>query len=211
MSENKSGWLIMSRLIFIIFLISLNFSAFAEQIKLKSDPEDATIYVRDLNGIQNIKIGVTPFEGNLNDIASNFAKSNFFLIVLEKNGYESQSILLNDVFKSDIELKINLIPRDDILHYRKIDSTISSLFDSSRLMRAGQYDDAITLLKKIETDQPKLSIIPEFLGNAYYLKKDIKGSLMMFESAYRMNPENKDAYLMKEYIKKAFSGKDGKN
>lgn len=194
-----------------LFLFLFDCLAFAEQIKLKSDPVDATIYIRDLNGVQNVKIGTTPYEGNLNDLATNFAKSNFFLLVIEKNGFESQSILLSDILKSDIELKINLIPKDDIVLYRNIDKTITGMFESQRLMRAGQYDDAVTLLKKLEIDQPKLSIIPEFLGSAYYLKKDNKGSLMMYENAYRMNPENKDAYLMKEYIRKAISGSDVKN
>lgn len=198
---------IMSKFLLLLSL-TLAFSASAEQLKLKSDPPDATIYIRDLGGIQNVKIGVTPFEGNLLDLASNYAKSNFFLVVIEKVGYESQSILLSDLLKSDIELSINLIPKDDILHYRKIEKGINDIFESQRLIRAQQYDDAITLLKAVEIEQPQISIIPELIASAFYLKKDQKASLTWFEKAYRMNPENKDAFTMKSYLRKAQGGGD---
>jgi tetratricopeptide (TPR) repeat protein len=199
-----------SRIIFIFTVFLISFAANAEKLKLKSDPPDATVFIRDLGGVQNIKVGTTPYEGNLLDLAGNYAKSNFFLVVIEKNGYETQSILLSDLLKSDIELSINLLPKDDILHFRKIEKSINDLFESQRLMRAQQYDEAITLLKTVETEQPKISIVPEMLGSAFYLKKDQRASLTWYEKAYRMNPENKDAFTMKAYLKKALGGEDAK-
>ena len=196
-----------------LFLL-LNFyflaSAKANQLKISSDPIGATVVVRDLNGVVNTKLGVTPYEGNVNDIASNFAKSNFFMIVIEKDGYETQSILVNDVLKSDLELKINLVPREDILHYRKLDKIAAEMFEAQRLMRASQFDNAIDLLKRLENEQPNLSIIPEFLGSAYYLKKELKSSLLMYEKAYRLNPDNRDAFNMKSYLRKALGAADEK-
>ena len=198
--------------IFPLFILIFNLIhievAFCDQLKLKSDPPDATISIRDLNGIQNVKIGKTPYEGNIADLVSNFAKSNFFLIVIEKDGYENQSILLSDLLKSDIELNINLVPKEDVLLFKNIDKSIVDLFESQRLMRLGQYDDAIVLLKKLEIEQPKLSAVPEFMGSAYYLKKDMKGALSWYEKAYRVNPDNKDAYSMKTYLRKALGGAD---
>jgi tetratricopeptide (TPR) repeat protein len=195
-------------LVFITFAMAM--TANAEQLKLKSDPPDATVHIRDLGGVQNIKIGKTPYEGNLLDLAANYAKSNFFLVVIEKTGYESQSILLSDLLKSDIELSINLTPKDDILHYRKIEKSINDIFESQRLIRAQQYDEAITLLKAVEIEQPQISIAPELIASAFYLKKDQRASLTWFEKAYRMNPENKDAFTMKAYLKKALGGDDAK-
>jgi tetratricopeptide (TPR) repeat protein len=180
--------------------------SYADQLKLKSDPVDATVYIRDLSGVQNTKIGNTPYEGNILDLSANYAKSNFFLIVIEKSGYESQSILLSDLLKSDIELSVNLVPKEDVLLYRKIDKNINDIFEAQRFIRAQQYDEALNILKHLEQDQSKLSIIPELIGSAYYLKKNQKASLTWFEKAYRMNPENKDAYTMKSYLKKALGG-----
>ena len=195
--------------IFTVAIVNYN-TAFADQIKLKSEPIDATIYVRDLNGTLKNKIGKTPFEGNIQEIASTYAKSNFFILVLEKDGYESQSILLNDLLKSDIELSMNMVAKEDILEFRKLDKSINDLFESQRLLRGQQYSDALTLLKTIEKEQPKLSIVPEMIGSALYLSKDQKGSLSWYEKAYRMNPENKDAFTMKTYLRKALGGGNAK-
>lgn len=202
----------MKNLLFILICFSLNFfnEVYADQLKLRSEPTDATIYVRDLNGTIKNKIGKTPYEGNIQEIASNYAKSNFFILALEKEGYEGQSILLNDLFKSDIELSMNLVAKEDILEFRKLDKSINDLFESQRLLRGQQYNEALALLKVVEKEQPKLSIIPEMIGSTLYLSKDQKGSLSWYEKAYRMNPENKDAFMMKTYLRKALGGSDGK-
>lgn len=201
----------MKTISFILCFISLVMSQkiFAEQIKLKTDPADATVMIRDLNGVNNMKLGATPYEGTVGDLAANYAKSNFFIITITKEGYESQSILLSDLLKSDIELSLNLIPKEDILHYRKLDKNINDILESQRLIRAGQYDEAISLLKVVEQEQPKLSIVPEMIGSASYIKKDQKGSLTWYEKAYRINPDNKDAFTMKSYLRKALGMGEG--
>jgi tetratricopeptide (TPR) repeat protein len=199
-----------SKIIFMMIALLTSMLAQAEQLKLKSDPADATVFIRDLGGTQNNKVGNTPYEGNILDLASNYAKSNFFLVVIEKVGYETQSILLSDLLKSDIELSITLTPKEDILHFRKIEKSINDMFEAQRLMRSQQFDDAITLLKTVEIDQPKFSLVPELIGSTYYLKKDYRASLTWYEKAYRMNPENKDAFIMKSYLKKSLGGEDAK-
>jgi tetratricopeptide (TPR) repeat protein len=198
-------------LIFLFIEIIFFQKSYADQLKLKSEPADAVVYIRDLNGTIKNKIGKTPYEGNIQEIASTYAKSNFFILVLEKDGYESQSILLNDLLKSDIELNMNMVAKEDILEFRKLDKSINDLFESQRLLREQQYTDAISLLKNIEKEQPKLSIVPEMIGSAQYLAKDQKAALSWYEKAYRLNPENKDAYTMKSYLRKALGGmSDGK-
>ncbi|MGB0454830.1 MAG: hypothetical protein ACPGJV_14065, partial [Bacteriovoracaceae bacterium] len=89
------------------------------------------------------------------------------------------------------------------LKYREIDKHVAKLFEAQRLLRAQNVDDAISLLKKVQEDQPFLSIVPEFLGSAYYLKKDNRRSLDFYKQAFRVNPENQDAFVMKNYLEKA--------
>ena len=105
---------------------------------------------------------------------------------------------------------MNLVAREDILDFRKIDKSINDLFESQRLIRSQLYNEAVLLLKNVEKDQPKLSIVPEMIGSALYLAKDQKGSLSWYEKAYRMNPENKDAFTMKSYLRKALKVGDEK-
>jgi tetratricopeptide (TPR) repeat protein len=195
-------------LIFVGILFGVNLQA--EQLRLKTDPPDATIYIRDLNGTTNNKIHNTPYEGSINDLATNYAKSNFFLLVIEKNGYQTQSVLMSDLLKSDIELTITLVPNEDILHYRKIDQLITNLFKAQSKIRSEQYDEAISSLKLMKGDFPLLSVIPEILGSTYYVKKDPKAALSSFSDAYRLNPENSEAYNKMKYLQTALGGQNAR-
>lgn len=195
---------------FILLLISVSAFAEGEKLKLKSDPVKATVYIRDINSSKNIKIGATPFEDNLSNLASTYAKSGFFIITVDKEGFESQSIMLSNLFKSDLDMNLTLTAKEEFLAYRKIDRAINEIFEAQRLIRAQQYDEAIALLKNVEKSQENLSIVPEIIASAQYLKKDLKTSLLWYEKAYRKNPENKDAYVMKTYLRKALGLNDAK-
>lgn len=74
------------------------------------------------------------------------------MVVLKKDGFETQTIMLNDLFKSSVELSVTMQVKEDLLEYKKIDKTVNDLFESQRLMRSQQFDDAIELLKNLEKD-----------------------------------------------------------
>lgn len=201
----------------ILCIIAVKFLLFSnivfaddELLKLKSDPLKSDVYIRDISSAKNIKIGTTPYEGSIAKLASSYSKSGFFIITVEKEGFEAQSIMLSDLFKSDLEMAMNLKAKEDFMVYRKIDKNINEIFESQRLLRAQQYDDAIALLKNVEKGQENLSVVSELIGSAYYLKKDFKASLVWYEKAYRKNPENKDAFMMKGYLRKALGLADAK-
>ncbi len=190
----------------LIIALSCTFfhvSAHADELKLNSDPVDANLYIRDFGGTINNKIGKTPFVGNIQELAASYSKTGFFMLVIEKAGYLSQSIVLSDLLKSDLGINVNLEPIQDFMKYKKIDRSINELFEAQRLIRANQYDDAIEKLKKIENDEKSLSIVPEMIASTYYLKKEMKSALAWYKKAYRVNPENKDAFMMKAYLEKS--------
>lgn len=183
--------------------ISLFNLAIADELKINTDPIGAEISIRDFGGTIVQKLGKAPYTGNLQDLAGNYAKSSYFMIVVEKDGFYTQSIALSDLLKSDISLNINLEPVQDFLKYKSIDNAIADLFEAQRLARGQQYDEALTLLKKIEEKENYISSIPELMGTVYYLKKDNKAALSYFKKAFRLNPENKVAYQMKAYLEKS--------
>lgn len=216
-------------LLFFTMLLSLKV-ANAEALKITSEPSGADIYVRSLNDKNKTKVGVTPFDGSVANLATQYGKNGLFMVVIEKEGHESNSIILSDIFKGDLDLYVNLDVKVKVeekkkegegkgdeknkeeiseklkaleFDFKKMDFNVNQMFEAQRLMRAQQYDEAINLLKRAEVDQAQLSIIPELIGSAYYLKRDMRASLVWYEKAYRMNLENKDAFTMKEYLRKA--------
>lgn len=216
----------------LFFTITLGAgAAFADTLKISSEPSNADIYVRSLNDKNKTKIGVTPYDGSVANLATTYGKNGLFMVVIEKEGHETSSVILSDIFKGDLDLYMNLEikVKEDVkkkedeakdekekkkeelneklktleFDYKKMDFNVNQMFEAQRLMRAQQYDEAINLLKRAEVDQASLSIIPELIGSAYYLKRDMRASLVWYEKAYRMNLENKDAFTMKEYLRKA--------
>lgn len=200
------------RFVFIQFILIslLAFNAKADEIKINTDPVGANILIRDFGGTTSQKLGKAPYVGNIQDLAANYAKSNFFMIVIEKEGFYSQSIALSDLLKSDIALNINLEPVQDFLKYKSIDKAVAELFEAQRLVRGQQYDEALELLKKVEEREKNLSAIPELIGAVHYLKKDLKTALAYYKKSFRLNPDNKDAYQMKAYLEKSLGVENDK-
>lgn len=201
----------LQRFLLIFLNIGLVCMANADELKITSDPSDATVIVRDFGGTITNKIGKTSYVGNLQELAASYSKTGFIIIAIEKEGYLPQSIVLSDMLKSDVSLNFNLEPVQEFSKYKQVDKSINELFEAQRMIRASQYDDAIEKLKSLESNEKNLSIIPELIGSTYYLKKDMANALTWYKKAYRVNPDNKDAFMMKSYLEKSLGTDDGKN
>lgn len=202
----------MSLSFLLIFLnIILGLVAHADELKIASDPTDATVSIRDFGGTIVNKVGKTSYVGNIQELAGSYSKTGFFIVVIEKEGYLPQSIVLSDMLKSDLSLNFNLEPVQEFTKYKQVDKAINELFEAQRLIRSSQYDNAIEKLKALENSEKSLSIIPELIASTYYLKKDMTNALAWYRKAYRVNPENKDAFMMKSYLEKSLGTDDGKN
>lgn len=184
-----------------LFLLLIT-TCYAENLTLTSVPSDADIVIKDPTSNVISRLGKTPLTRSMDEIVAS-ASTNIFIISVEKNGYASQSLLVTEMPKSEMKLHFNLDPISLSQNNNLLDKSMSSLFEAQRLLRGQQFDEAITLLKKTEEDLNQLSIVPEMIGGAYYLKKDIKSALTWYQKAYRLNPNNKDAFNMKNYLEKA--------
>lgn len=192
----------MKRLIFLCFLLFSNL-LFASKITINSDPPESNVFVRELGSSNYKKLGKAPLETSFEELKTYFVNTAVFMIEVRKKGYLPYRVTVNDLAKADMDMLVNLEPREDFLKYPKIDKNIAELFEAQRLLRAKQYDEAISVLKGVGEKEPFLSIIPEFIGSAYYLKKQNRKSLDFYKKAYRINPENRDAFVMKNYLEKA--------
>lgn len=189
---------------YFIFLLTFfaMFSAHAENITFTSVPTEAEIILKDLTGSTINKLGKTPLTRSTTELIT-LTTTGIFLISIEKSGYVSQSVLFTEMPKNEIKINFNLDPINVQQNNASLDKSITQLFEAQRQIRSQQFDEAISLLKKIEEDQNQLSIIPEMIGGALYLKKDMKSALLWYQKAYRLNPTNKDAFTMKNYLEKA--------
>ena len=90
---------------------------------------------------------------------------------------------------------------------RKIDQLVASLFEAQRTIRSLNFDDAIEILNEQENIFPYVSTIPELKGSLYYMKNAYIKSLEQYQKAVKINPENLDAYQMKNVLEKSLGSK----
>lgn len=190
---------------FILSLVSVNLLAVT--LTITSDPSDCEVTIRKLGDMNTIKLGKTPFITTFDEIATNYIDDTNFVLILNKDGYFPYEILLSDLITKDVDLAINLDIKQDFEQYRSIDAAISQLFTAQSHLRSKKYSEGLGILKDLETKQPYLSIISELIGSAYYMQRDLASALDAYTKAYRINPENRDAFTMKKYLEKSLGTK----
>jgi tetratricopeptide (TPR) repeat protein len=176
----------------------------AEEISVTSNPEQAEVYVKNTNTKERVKIGKTPIKMSMNDMVNNFARANVFMIEIEKEGFDPYRILMTRTGSNDIELLVNLEISKNMKLIKDLDYLMSQLFEVQRQIRSKDYANAVKRLDELEKDFPHYSIIYELKGSAFYLDKQFKQALNYYRKAFSVNPENRDAYIMKVYLEEKF-------
>ena len=195
----------MRSILFFIFTFCFLFpKAHSDEFRIRSNPEQADIYVKNTNTGNRIKIGKTPLAMPLSELVSNFAKADVFILELGKDGFEPYRILITKMGSNDIDLLVNLKISKNIKKIKDTDYLISQLFETQRQIRAKDYSGALKKLDKLEEKFPHYSIVYELKASAYYLDKQFKRALNYYRKAFSVNSDNRDAYIMKIYLEKKF-------
>lgn len=191
----------MKQVIFFIFITALFLNyAFAEIVKITSNPPDVQIYVKNTSTQKLIKLGKTPFQISESELISNYAKGEIYILELKKVGFDPYRILMSKLGKSNVDLFINMEVKKSIRDIKLIDAYSQELFEIQRLIRVKNYDTAIKKLFILEGKFPHYSVIYEMAGSAFYLNKKFSQSLAYYRKAFSKNTDNIDAYRMKEYL-----------
>lgn len=183
----------------LIFLLTIA-SAMAGKIVIKSQPDGAEIFINS-NG-RPVRLGITPYESDLNEIINTYVKSSSFVIELKKSGHIPYRVLIAKTAEADMELTANLELDKIVSNLKEHDLLMNQLFDVQKLIRGRNFRDAFVKLDDLEKLHPQLSIIPEIKATAYYMNKDVENALSYYRKAFSINPENADAYRMKVYLEK---------
>ena len=191
----------------IIVILTLLYSvqSFSELVKIRSNPDIAEVYVKNTITGKKVKIGKTPLSIDMGEIVNNYAGSEVFVIEIEKDGYEVYRLLIGQVGQNEIDLIVNLSLRQDIALMKNTDFLIGELFDIQRQIRTKDYENAIGRLVELEKKFPNFSVIYELIASAYYLNQKFKEALSYYRKAFSVNPDNRDAYIMKNYLERKFN------
>ncbi len=176
--------------------------AWAEKIEIKSNPEEAEIFVLSDEASPAQKIGKTPFKQDLKELIQTYVKKNNFIIELRKDGYDPYRILFTKTSNLDVELAVNMEVSKEIKTIKKHDMLMVELFDVQKLIRGKNFTDAMNKLNLLEKDYPHFSIIAELKATTYYMMKDVEKALSYYRKSFALNSDNVDSYKMKVYLEK---------
>lgn len=187
----------------LFFLLLLLFSCGGQEITIKSTPSDADIFIKVLGKDEEERIGKTPLTLSSETVNKLGDPSKSLTVIdVRRPGYIHEQLLINDFGSTVVEYNFTLEPNAIANIIDKIDDVGGQLFEAQRLMRAGGYEESITILKELDKKFPYSSLINELIGGAYYLKKDFKTSLLHYDLAYKYNPSNVDSFKMIRFLEK---------
>lgn len=192
----------MSLIRLLILVIALPTYVWAEKIEIKSNPEEAEIFVLTDEGGAPQKIGKTPFKQDLKELIQTYVKKNNFVFELRKEGYEPYRVLFTKTSNLDVELAVNLEVSREIKTIKRHDMLMVELFDVQKLIRGKNFTDAMNKLNTLEKDYPHFSIIAELKATTYYMMKDVEKALSYYRKSFALNSDNVDSYKMKVYLEK---------
>lgn len=190
------------RLLLLTTFFLISTGAFAAKIDIKSNPEEAEIFVYYDENAAPQKLGKTPYNYNLEELIKTYVKKNNFIIEIRKEGFDPYKVLFTKTSGMDVELSVNLEVSKDIKTIKKHDMLMSELFEVQKLIRSKNFADALTKLTILEKDFPHFSIIAELKATNYYMMKDVEKALSYYRKAFALNSDNVDSYKMKVYLEK---------
>ena len=169
-------------------------------ISIKSDPEGAEVYVKNMDSKSQEKIGNTPLLIKGDELEKKKLKEGPLVVILTKQGFDEKKILLSETTAVDIEVSMKLTPTDRLANAKQVDDLSGQLFEVQRYIRLKEFQEALKLVDKLKKDYPEISVPNELEGSIHYLTKDYKKSHDAFSLAYVKNPENTFALKMKRAL-----------
>ncbi|MFT6630505.1 MAG: tetratricopeptide (TPR) repeat protein [Bacteriovoracaceae bacterium] len=187
--------------LFLLSLLVLSFGCSSSKVIIRTTPAGAEVFARESGDPIVKSLGVTPLELNdskLKSIVKNPNKPT--ILKISKYGHSSEKIIISDFGNADVTYNFTLKENSQAEIITKIDSTSNILFEAQRLMRVGSTDESIKILDALLKKYKQSSFINELMASAYYLQKDYKKSLFYYETAFKYDSKNIEAFKMKKYL-----------
>lgn len=174
----------------------------AQKFVVKSDPPEASVYFVDVKSGDKKPIGKTPLEMPAEDVKKAVegmpSPGEFYTVVVEKNGYETQTFSLPTaqyttlVTSLDVKLKEGVVQKE-----LKLAKTIlDQMFLAQKFALKSQFERAHIEIDKVVTQFPNFSRALTMRASIYFAQKNYSESLRWFEEALKIEPTLDEAIKM---------------
>lgn len=182
----------------VVISLLLFLPACASKLVISSQPAEAEVYARNEKTGANVFIGKTPIAKALNEFQDKLdtgaIDGSFFLLEFKKPDYVTKEVVLPASRWNTLETHLHVELEKDKGQASHL--LIQHLLNAQSFMSKGLVDRA-----KLEVDRA-LKLDPKFAwgyimsGQIQYISRNFNDSLLAFEKAIEIDPENEQALKM---------------
>lgn len=170
-------------------------------VNVKSNPDQAEVFVRALGSTERILVGKTPIELSSSDLQDKLKTNGLIIIEVIREQHYKEEFFLSDYNNRNVEISYDLRQLPKIDQAKKVDVIIADLFNCQRLVKVKRFAECQKILSNLKNKYPEVSTIYEFEGSIFYIKRERKKALQSFLTALKFNSNNQEAKRMIRIIK----------
>lgn len=197
------------RLSFIFICLCL--SACSSSLKISSQPEKVSVFVKNEESGEKTKLGETPLlkkDQELKDLIADIGMPGKFVrLSFEKEGFQSKDfwVQLSPAGNISTEMNIQLKRVEEKSNKEQLETAqeiVKKLFLAQKLARAKDFERALIEIDKVLEGYPEFSRALSMKASIYYARGDFKESLDWFEKSIDVDPELDHSIKMASMIRK---------
>lgn len=169
---------------------------------VKSDPLAADVFILDGKAQERKPLGKTPLEMPVEElmkvISPEATAGEFYTIVVEKQGFETQSFSVptskftTRITSLDVKMKEGQTQKE--IRFAK--EIIDHLFLAQKFANTGQFERAHIELDKVIGPVPTFARALSMRASVYFAQKNYAESLKWYEEALKNDPDMEEAVKM---------------
>ncbi len=175
-----------NKLFFILFLLLTGCGT--GSVSIQSIPEDA-------------KVSIITADGSMEELGSvgKYTERDIFKhgdtvqLLISKPNYIAQSVVLSKGSfpkRYYVSVKLKRDGSENSNFNEGIEEVAKAIASSYNFLKDKDYDSVVRLLAPLVNQYDGVSVLHDFLGNAYYLKGNYKKAYRHYNAALQLNPNN---------------------
>jgi hypothetical protein len=177
-------------------------------IYLTTYPDQAKVYVYSLNDEKYHQVGRSPYQlASLKELGNVADLSRPVMIMVEKEGYVPEHVVLDDIKSAKFSINVKLKPLDFWSDPNNENSSIlvhsvgKKIQNIYRYIRAAKYDDALIDVDLLLKTFPSAAIFHDIKGSIYVLKGMKSEAIAEYERSLQIRKDNPEAEKTLIYLK----------
>lgn len=180
----------------------------AAQVDITSNPSESEVYIVNPSTRESTMIGETPYNDDIGSSLRSLGLDSSYIIEIRRVGFKPYRLLVSNINRTKLEIDASLEVDSDIERLNDYDLLIGQILHVVRYIRTQDFDSALLELENLEKRFPQFSVIYELRGSIFYLNREFRRALSMYRKAFSLNPLNRDAFRMKDYLERRFNLED---